>query len=65
MNNHYKQAKEIDANNRKLYELLFVESNPIPIKWALSELKMIQKCFKLVRIYGATLLIGGCMSMEV
>ena len=47
MNNHYKQAKEIDANNRKLYELLFVESNPIPIKWALSELKMIQNGIRL------------------
>ena len=47
MNNHYKQAKEIDANNKKLYELLFVESNPIPIKWALSELKMIQNGIRL------------------
>ena len=47
MNNQYKQAKEIDSNNRELYELLFVESNPIPVKWALSELKRIQNGIRL------------------
>ena len=36
MNNDLMQAKEIRLNNRNLYELLFVESNPIPIKWMLA-----------------------------
>jgi|SoiMethySBSTD1v2_1073268.scaffolds.fasta_scaffold911094_1 4-hydroxy-tetrahydrodipicolinate synthase len=40
-------ARRIDARLRALHEALFVESNPIPLKWALSELGFIQNGIRL------------------
>ena len=40
-------ARRIDARLRPLHEALFVESNPIPLKWALSELGFIQTGIRL------------------
>jgi len=34
-------ARTIDARLRELHEALFLESNPIPVKWAVSELGLI------------------------
>jgi 4-hydroxy-tetrahydrodipicolinate synthase len=40
-------ARRIDAQLRPLHEALFVESNPIPVKWALGELGLIQPGIRL------------------
>ena len=40
-------ARRVDARLRPLHEALFVESNPIPVKWALSELGLIQPGIRL------------------
>ena len=37
MNNKYK----------KLYELLFIESNPVPVKWMLHKIGLIQNSIRL------------------
>jgi 4-hydroxy-tetrahydrodipicolinate synthase len=36
-----KKAKEINQTLQDLHQNLFVESNPIPVKWALAEMGMI------------------------
>ena len=40
-------AQRVDARLRPVHEALFVESNPIPLKWALSELGLIQPGIRL------------------
>jgi 4-hydroxy-tetrahydrodipicolinate synthase len=35
------KAKEINQTLQDLHQVLFVESNPIPVKWALAEMGMI------------------------
>jgi 4-hydroxy-tetrahydrodipicolinate synthase len=34
-------ARDVDATLRALHEGLFVESNPIPVKWALAQMGLI------------------------
>jgi dihydrodipicolinate synthase/N-acetylneuraminate lyase len=36
------QAREIDASLAELHQVLFVESNPIPAKWALEQMGRVQ-----------------------
>ncbi len=35
------EAHSVDAKLRRLHEVLFVEANPIPVKWALHEMGLI------------------------
>jgi len=42
-----KQAKAIDHDLRELHQNLFVQSNPIPAKWALLEMGMIESGIRL------------------
>ena len=37
----FDEAKEIDDSLQALNDALFVESNPIPVKWALSQMGLI------------------------
>lgn len=41
------KARAINETVSSLHENLFVESNPIPVKWALSEMGLIQPCLRL------------------
>lgn len=41
------EAERIDAELRLLHKDLFVEPNPIPVKWALAQMKMIQDGIRL------------------
>ena len=43
----FDEAKELNSILEKLYELLFVESNPIPVKWILNRMKRIQSGIRL------------------
>ena len=47
LSKQYDDAKELDAIFKKLYELLFVESNPIPVKWMLCKMGRIQSGIRL------------------
>ena len=40
-------AEELDNKLSTLYELLFIESNPIPVKWILYKMELIQKSIRL------------------
>jgi 4-hydroxy-tetrahydrodipicolinate synthase len=40
-------AEELDNKLSTLYELLFIESNPIPVKWMLYKMGLIQKSIRL------------------
>jgi 4-hydroxy-tetrahydrodipicolinate synthase len=42
-NNKLKDAEQVDNIMKDLYRILFVESNPIPVKWALKQLGFIQE----------------------
>ncbi len=42
-----RHAEEIDARLRGLHEALFVESNPIPVKWAVAEMGLCGKGIRL------------------
>lgn len=42
-----KEAEILDNSLRDLYKMLFVESNPIPVKWALQQLGFIQDGIRL------------------
>ncbi|MCD6055569.1 MAG: 4-hydroxy-tetrahydrodipicolinate synthase [Gammaproteobacteria bacterium] len=42
-----KQAKEIDALLLPLYSALFIETNPIPVKWAMHQMGLIQSGIRL------------------
>ena len=41
------EAFELNECNKHLYDLLFVESNPVPVKWMLSKMEMIQNYLRL------------------
>ena len=41
------EAFELNECNKRLYDLLFIESNPMPVKWMLSKMKMIQNYLRL------------------
>jgi len=43
----FKDAEELNLIFKDLYELLFIESNPIPVKWMLSEMGKIQSGIRL------------------
>ena len=41
------EAKELNTKLEPLYQALFCESNPIPVKWALKEMGMIEPYVRL------------------
>ena len=41
------EAKKLNEVNNNIYRLLFVESNPIPVKWMLSKMGMIENSVRL------------------
>jgi 4-hydroxy-tetrahydrodipicolinate synthase len=43
----FDDAKELDSIFKNLYELLFIESNPIPVKWMLNKMGKIQSGIRL------------------
>ena len=43
----YDDAYTINAGLENLYELLFVESNPVPVKWMLYKMKYVQNSIRL------------------
>ena len=43
----FDDAKILNAKFKNLYELLFVESNPIPVKWMLNKMEKIQSGIRL------------------
>jgi len=45
LNGNKKEADEINEKLKKLHENLFIESNPIPTKWALKKLGLIPSAF--------------------
>jgi 4-hydroxy-tetrahydrodipicolinate synthase len=47
MNGESGRAETIDARLGDLHQQLFVEANPIPVKWALAEMGMIQRGLRL------------------
>ena len=47
LSGQYDEAKELNSILENLYELLFVESNPIPVKWILNRMKRIQSGIRL------------------
>ena len=47
LDQQFSDAKKLDSNLKNLYELLFVESNPIPVKWILHKMDRIQPGIRL------------------
>ncbi|MDC1013497.1 4-hydroxy-tetrahydrodipicolinate synthase [Gammaproteobacteria bacterium] len=47
LSNQFEDAKELNSILNNLYELLFVESNPIPVKWMLNKMGRIQTGIRL------------------
>lgn len=47
LSNQFDDAKELNSILNNLYELLFVESNPIPVKWMLNKMGRIQTGIRL------------------
>ena len=47
LSNQFDDAKELNSLLKNLYELLFIESNPIPVKWMLNKMKMIENSIRL------------------
>ena len=45
--NNISEAKKLNAVNNNIYRLLFVESNPIPVKWMLTKMGMIENSIRL------------------
>ena len=50
LSKQYDDAKELDAIFKKLYELLFIESNPMPVKWMLYKMGRIQSGIRLTLV---------------
>jgi len=42
LNGNFEDAKEINQRYKNLFELFFIESNPIPVKWMLKKMSKIQ-----------------------
>ena len=47
LSDQFDDANEINSLLENLYELLFIESNPIPVKWMLNKMGMIQPGIRL------------------
>ena len=47
LSGQFDEAKDLNSILENLYELLFVESNPIPVKWMLNRMKRIQSGIRL------------------
>ena len=47
LSDQFNDAEELNSLLKNLYELLFVESNPIPVKWMLSKMGRIQPGIRL------------------
>jgi 4-hydroxy-tetrahydrodipicolinate synthase len=47
LDQQFSDAKKLDSNLKNLYELLFIESNPIPVKWILHKMDRIQPGIRL------------------
>jgi len=47
LNGNYEDAEEINQRYKKLFELLFIESNPIPVKWMLKKMHKIDSGIRL------------------
>ena len=45
--NNISDAKKLNEVNSNIYRLLFVESNPIPVKWMLTKMGMIENSIRL------------------
>ena len=45
-NGELEKAKKINDINTNLYRLMFIESNPIPVKWALYKMNMIKNSIR-------------------
>ena len=45
--NNFAEAKKLNEINNNLYRLLFVESNPIPVKWMLNKMAKIESSIRL------------------
>ena len=41
------EAKKLNEDNNNIYRVLFVESNPIPVKWMLTKMGMIENSIRL------------------
>ena len=46
-NGDYEKARILNEHNLNLYRLLFVESNPIPVKWMLYKMNLIKSAIRL------------------
>lgn len=46
-NGDYEKAKILNEHNLNLYRLLFVESNPIPVKWILYKMNLVKNAIRL------------------
>mgnify|MGYP001497220372 FL=1 len=47
LNGNFDDAKEINQRYKNLFELLFIESNPIPVKWMLKKMHKIDNGIRL------------------
>ena len=47
LNGNYEDAEEVNQRFKKLFELLFIESNPIPVKWMLKKMHKIDSGIRL------------------
>ena len=47
LNKEFNKARELNKKYLNLYDLLFVESNPIPVKWALEKMNKIESGIRL------------------
>jgi 4-hydroxy-tetrahydrodipicolinate synthase len=47
LNSELNEANNLNAINKNLYKLLFVESNPIPVKWMLFKMGLIKNIIRL------------------
>jgi 4-hydroxy-tetrahydrodipicolinate synthase len=47
LDGHHEDAKELNEMYRNIFELLFIESNPIPVKWMLEQMTKINSGIRL------------------
>ena len=47
LSDQFNDAEELNSLLKNLYELLFIESNPIPVKWMLNQMGRIQSGIRL------------------
>ena len=47
LSKRFEDASELDSIFKNLYELLFIEPNPIPVKWMLNKMGRIQSGIRL------------------